>query len=956
MAPFVDDGGRLVPEHSTRLQSKPLASIPQTHASTLSTAPMHDTLGAPFQPKTFGSRLRSNSAPSRKRVRIRDGSAGSSSGSSASTFNTPELVGGFSRFTNGPISIAMRASPSAPELRIPPWTHRERNASVASSRVAQDDPRSARSRDEYDVDPVEVVAPVSLCEAVVLPHPRLQKQSPKAKHRATSSDASSHKKGKARALSFGEGDDSDVRTVERPRRLFLDDETGEDSSVRRVLRENEESRKEREAWSDSAAHALGSSWRARSATRGRGRRKRSEADEAEVETSTMSNEQRRGDLQRLRQERERQAHLLAATDREDFEPPRTLFKPVTAEYSPPVAHSFDPFADLGRKLSVKRSLRHRGRGRRSSGHATNSDTTGSTGRRGSHDTGAQDRFVDSYPRFVGGQPIRHIRTSPSVDSLSPRLGASIASTSEMGPTQYGEALSSVTPAPASPQPVKYKQNAAVSLPPHLHHLLRSPEAPVTVLPLMDMPQPDEYTPHRPPPSAPTHTRVTSILNEEQNGRRSSSDSIALLALALGTKLELEADEEPMITDTRRPSLEPRAPVIERARLQEDSPRGAAISSVFPGRPSEAPALPTGRSLLPPSPKQQRRSSLTPRRLLPPRVPESALFDLTNGLGISRAGPARSGPSRNLAMFATTGDDPFRPPSPQSRRQSAESRESSSDGDSSELDLDLDEADEAFGGLVSTTMREMDTEADTLVSSSFALHPRRWSLQRARQAPRAFSRLPARLSSPEQPEVESQRRHHSRPATRTARATLKKRTSPPIHDLARPCRSIPTGTPLHSVANISAARCQRLSRRTASRLSILSRERLELSPARPQRTSPSEAASSRWRRKTRLTQRPTLVERWARRPTLSSRNGVRHLRHVQCRAKTNSLRRSRLCHPTPSRPPARAVWSAERGHCSRCKLRTDNELAALCHTFPALTSFLTRRHRHRGNERLSKDSW
>ncbi|TKA50610.1 hypothetical protein B0A53_06088 [Rhodotorula sp. CCFEE 5036] len=193
----------------------------------------------------------------------------------------------------------------------------------------------------------------------------------------------------------------------------------EDPSVRRVLRETEESQDERAAWSDSAVRGVADRLNARLAERDRKR-----------------DRQRAAALRRREEAKRRAATALASgSDDEADAMPHLLFRfrdvkspfapPVTPhpgrtvpEPSPPVPTSFQPFTWHARSQSQP----HRSS---SQGHAlSRKDVTGSLkrlARRGSsavRSSASRSSLASTdQTRHVLGQPIRHLCRSASTDSF-----------------------------------------------------------------------------------------------------------------------------------------------------------------------------------------------------------------------------------------------------------------------------------------------------------------------------------------------------------------------------------------------------------------------------------------------------------------------------------------------------------------------------------------------------------
>ncbi|GAA6012006.1 hypothetical protein JCM10207_003458 [Rhodosporidiobolus poonsookiae] len=443
---------------------------------------------------------------------------------------------------------------------------------------------------------------------------------------------------------------------------LLDAAEADRSSVRRVLLENEASRAERAAWSDSATKALGYGLSVRLAELDRGRRD---------EGRSAAAEKRRMEKRRVRQEvARRKAREAAESEGDEIVGGRRRRKRSAStsrlqvpgstsapEASPPMPTSFEPFSQFGRKLSLSRTRsRSKSRSQRpSEGGAAGTTAQASSGgdgiglgivgalkrkvsisdsRRPSASTGPGQHEGPTTPRAVTvrGQPIRHLRTSNSVDSLYDRANVAagpagltaLYDSPPMPPSsgvfeaalveQYGEAL--VGPDEPSPtkgemrRPSVVTQNAFLSLPPHLHHLLRSPER-------------NKYAPSRPAPPIPsrvgqpifaaaTPRPLLPVLAEAT--KRSSADSTfsaAKLSLALEDKLQRDSASQVKAVDSLQVATE--APLVYtrqeeaaavEAGLSEDqaeepapsrltSSRSAPLLSVFTTReetaePEEAP--------------------------------------------------------------------------------------------------------------------------------------------------------------------------------------------------------------------------------------------------------------------------------------------------------------------------------------------------------------------------------
>ncbi|BGP31994.1 hypothetical protein JCM10296v2_003773 [Rhodotorula toruloides] len=327
----------------------------------------------------------------------------------------------------------------------------------------------------------------------------------------------------------------DVLEIQRPTRL----ERGEDdSSVRRVLREIDQSRAERAAWSDSAVRRVGV----------RFDRRLAERDRSAARRDLVANQMRR-ERRRHRDDVAARKRREAATGSEAEETGRTMRRPrrTGPTHSPPIPSSFEAFTGIGRKLSLGRS-----RERRASvgqGSASESGLAASIG----------DGMATS--RTVRGQPIRHLHQNVSQDSLliaaAPATPPSKSSPGTRITLQYGEAVSrpaeSAHDTTPRRKPSLVTQNAFLSLPPHLHHLLRSPER-------------SRFTPSRPVPPLPRALQPSPSLPnivgsfEEKRGSADSTLEAAKLSLALEEHLQQGAGT-PRRSSPVRSTLLPQLSVV-----------------------------------------------------------------------------------------------------------------------------------------------------------------------------------------------------------------------------------------------------------------------------------------------------------------------------------------------------------------------------------------------------------
>ncbi|GAA5967072.1 hypothetical protein JCM21900_001661 [Sporobolomyces salmonicolor] len=388
------------------------------------------------------------------------------------------------------------------------------------------------------------------CEAFTFPHPRVViSGSPESgvvsaefDHEAVDGVRRSRKE-KARALPDPE--EGPLNDEELEKMIDL----GDRSSVRRVLRENEASRREREAWSDSATKTLGFGLGLKLADLERRKR---------LGTKRELGEGRR----RMRKDVERRKRHAAQDDETEGEGARST-RLTVPDYSPPTPYSFEPFMNLGRKLSLSRS---RDRRRPSTADGTNDGkgiidalrrkrSASDSRRRPSTAPSADTPKVSPAHRTVGGRPIRHLRASNSVDSLYARANVTTSSPVVPPPAprvlsfhddsaqQYGQAVTAPVDdvshvSVETRRPSVTTQNAFLSLPPHLHHLLRSPER-IT------------FTPSRAPPPVPTLAPTFCSPTSSRGSDRLSADSTASaarLSLALADQLQLrEHDKQQPIT-------------------------------------------------------------------------------------------------------------------------------------------------------------------------------------------------------------------------------------------------------------------------------------------------------------------------------------------------------------------------------------------------------------------------
>ncbi|GAA5897597.1 hypothetical protein JCM6882_003528 [Rhodosporidiobolus microsporus] len=511
------------------------------------------------------------------------------------------------------------------------------------------------------------------CEAFTFAHPRIVVVSGSPASSIAGEDAPApdgiarplsplrRDKGKARAVREGPLTDGELDAI-------LDE--ADRSSVRRVMLENEASRAERAAWSDSATKALGFGLSLRMADRERERR------------DSAAAVKRKAERRRVRHDVERRKRQQAGTEsewEEDFEGGRrggrrrrsasvgaVLSGAGTPHPSPPMPTSFEPFTQFGRKLSLKRS-RSRGKSQdRRASDAGASATPASVGlgivgsirkkasveasrpNTASTTATAGTTAAPLTPKTatVRGKPIRHLQTSQSVDSLYDRANVApgpsqrAAALTDGVETEYGQAVSSP---PDQPSPTKAEtrrpsvqtQNPFLTLPPHLHHLLRSPER-------------GRYVPSRPAPPIPsaaaanrhgiTHSPSLPVLAERDSNRRTSADSTASAArLSLALEEQLRASQRnSLVKPIAALPVATTAPLAWQAR-DESGPLAPEAKAVPPPAVSSAPSLSMSRS----APSLSGLADLSPVRE-----------------GGSEESSARR-PGSSFASWITTSDDPFK---------------------------------------------------------------------------------------------------------------------------------------------------------------------------------------------------------------------------------------------------------------------------------------------------------
>lgn len=391
-----------------------------------------------------------------------------------------------------------------------------------------------------------------------------------------------------------------VRFEERlppPQRIqdSSDDEAAERPTAARILRENEESQSEREAWSDSAIRSFGHALSARLAEgdlkRARRRRATSqgrreelarrrdsaaEHSESEAETSRPSLFRRRSAVARASgrstpRSRTRAASLASAHAHE-----------IVPEASPPVPTSFEPF-HFGTRRTSRSTSRRSSEDQTSSHRSKISDSLRHIAKRtrpGVRPVVSLPALQDIGPRQFHGRTIRHLRPAASVSGLSASPTTSSgrngdrSSYSSSG-SRPGQAITAprVLGSPGRKASIG-SQNAFLTLPPHLHHLLRVPET-------------GDLVPSRPAPLAPRLGRIRSVpaLRRESSGLAAFADAAAREEAELALALAASLDSPAARGDLDRKSLERRGVDPVAGTGQIDHP--------FARRPSSG--LPSSRS-------------------------------------------------------------------------------------------------------------------------------------------------------------------------------------------------------------------------------------------------------------------------------------------------------------------------------------------------------------------------
>ncbi|KAK4703689.1 hypothetical protein P7C70_g2528, partial [Phenoliferia sp. Uapishka_3] len=413
-------------------------------------------------------------------------------------------------------SAAATSSSRLPSKENPKTKSRHRSTSVSRILAPTHD-------DLYPSAPYGAV-PVNTCEAYTFPHPRLAAVSPPSSPRSNFANGN---KFEGAARSKGKGKQKEPSSTGRDVN-FADDE-----SVRRVLRETRASQLERTIWNEEGSRMSSRSTVRRRKERSRGRsesRARASGEEDGEEglglgikvgrdggienrpAIRLKKEEKMQERERLERERMGESNLEGRGTRMlrgtpgslEFSSRDHLRPPDDADLaSSPISRSFDPLTALvGR---VRRISNSRSQDRLSPNspdvHRITSrpDSSWSTRLRSDINVGRKRSSSVLHPPPVLDRslPIRQLRSSPSVDSLYNR---------PYGPTQrlpgrddeeeehLGQALTSPIPSSPARARIDPHQNAFLSLPPHLHHLLMDPKPPVS--------RRESFIPSRIPPPIP----------------------------------------------------------------------------------------------------------------------------------------------------------------------------------------------------------------------------------------------------------------------------------------------------------------------------------------------------------------------------------------------------------------------------------------------------------------------
>lgn len=177
--------------------------------------------------------------------------------------------------------------------------------------------------------------PVSICEAYTFPRPRLAPHSPNTSP-VVGSEVDSREERSTLPVRFADFDGS---------------------SVRRVLRENDQSRREREEWAARGRKRSKSASKAKREGRTRSRSRSQSESGFESDNSIGISWSRRTGV-RVWARRQREAHTQTDDEGDDSDTEERLRTPPQSQYSPSVPHSFDPFGSIVnrvRSLSLSRT-------------------------------------------------------------------------------------------------------------------------------------------------------------------------------------------------------------------------------------------------------------------------------------------------------------------------------------------------------------------------------------------------------------------------------------------------------------------------------------------------------------------------------------------------------------------------------------------------------------------------
>lgn len=502
------------------------------------------------------------------------------------------------RSISTPLSPSSHKNYAAPPSRdIPPVPQSQPHIQSQSNEVAR--------RLEQDSPPRST--PMILCETYTFPKPRIMPYLPASSGTSTSNSGT-----------FVVGHQKNISSIDKGKGKEVLEGDMEELSLRGVLRENEESRLERENW----RREMGG----RKLKKNRSESRKGSESESDSESSWGFRRRNTSVDQTSRSGRRR-----AGSEAGLLNPSRNQ---TPGADSPPVAKSFDPFSSLvnkvksststGRKSSIgslfdnfSTSPNSRAVSRAQVLSSISPPHLGKLGRQrsNSHLGISQEKY-----RYIGTKPIIHTRQSPSVDTLFHRPSALHNSKTVVYP---GQAISTSSAVAVQPSTVKQigtatTNNSLVVTPPHLHHLLKKS--------LSTDESDRSYIPTRRPPELPSIPSFSSRLNRlmlplSTNVDDSSpppqplvvSPSIrafnreATLSMMLSDKLEAEKEEEV--------SPSPPSRVLPRARQAGFVPNISSLPSSTSSRNRQLPStLPNSISV------SNKASPLRPSTSTTPRSP------------------------------------------------------------------------------------------------------------------------------------------------------------------------------------------------------------------------------------------------------------------------------------------------------------------------------------------------